>query len=272
MALHRRGVSWPWWRTALWVVGVLILLAVTATGVEGYGMMLFSVHMVQHMTLVMVVPIFLLAGSPVTLILRSLPTTGHRGAVRRGVQRTISSRAMRILTSLPVRWLLFVFGLYGIYFTGLFDALMATVWGHNLMLLHFLGTGLLFFGPIVDADPWPHHSPPIMRLLEAFASVPFHAFFGITVMSATSLIATFFADPPGSWGIAPLADQGTAGGIAWVSSELPTLLLMGIILAQWLRSDQRAAARHDRQALRTGDAELNAYNDRLRAIAESDRV
>lgn len=268
--LRARGVSWPVGRTLAWLAGTVVTLAVTMTGVEGYGMMLFSIHMIQHMVLVMVVPILLLAGAPITLALRALPATGRGGVVRRGLVRLLASTFLKVLTSLPVRWLLFLSALYAIYFTPAFDGLMATVWGHNLMLLHFLGTGLVFFGPLVAVDPWPGAPSPLGRLVEALASTPFHAFFGIALMSATSPIVDFYRNPPSSWAIDVLGDQGAAGGIAWATSEVPTLLLAGVILVQWFKSESRVAKRHDRSEERTGDAVLNAYNERLAAMAQRD--
>ncbi|WP_412160078.1 cytochrome c oxidase assembly protein, partial [Pantoea sp. SIMBA_079] len=68
-----RGASWPVHRPLCWSAGVVIVLAMTATGIDGYGMELFSAHMVQHMVLSMFAPIFLVLGAPVTLALRALP-------------------------------------------------------------------------------------------------------------------------------------------------------------------------------------------------------
>jgi putative copper resistance protein D len=45
---------------------------------------------------------------------------------------------------------------------------------------------------------------------------------------------------------------------------------MIVIAVQWSRSDDREAVRRDRQADRDGDAELNAYNDRLAKLAQRD--
>ena len=266
VTLARRGDQWPVGRTIMWVVGILVVLGVTATGVEGYGMALFSVHMAQHMALAMIAPIFLLLGSPVTLALRALP---GGSVARRAVSSLISSRFARIVTSIPVRWFLFLSGLYGIYFTPIFDHLMTNVWGHNLMLLHFLVTGFLFFGPLVASDPWPTRGTPPMRMLETFASTPFHAFFGIAVMMASTPLSHYFDHR--TWGIDPLSDQATGGGIAWATSEVPTVLVMAIILVQWIRSDTREARRRDRAADRDDDAELVAYNAWLAKIAAEDR-
>ena len=57
--LHGRGVRWPLARILWWFLGLATTLFVTATGVEGYGMELFSIHMLQHMVLNMLVPVLL---------------------------------------------------------------------------------------------------------------------------------------------------------------------------------------------------------------------
>ncbi|MGH3423897.1 MAG: cytochrome c oxidase assembly protein [Nocardioidaceae bacterium] len=269
LRLRRRGVRWPVGRSVAWLLGISLLWAVTATGVEAYGMMLMSVHMIQHMMLTMVVPIVLLLGSPVALALRALPARGRGSGVRSALVRTLRSRPFALLASIPSRWFLFLSGLYAIYFTPIFDDLMSNVWGHNLMLLHFLGTGLLFFAPLVGADPLPGKAPHLLRMLETFASTPFHAFFGIAFMMATTPVVMFFTDPPASWGIDVMSDQNTAGGIAWVFAEVPTMLVMGVIFVQWVRSEQRAEAREARSVQR-GDDELAAYNAYLAELSRRD--
>lgn len=75
--LHRRGDAWPALRTVAFVLGVLTVVLVMCTRLNAYGMVLFSVHMVQHMVLSMLVPILLLLGAPVTLALRALPAAGR---------------------------------------------------------------------------------------------------------------------------------------------------------------------------------------------------
>jgi cytochrome c oxidase assembly factor CtaG len=65
-----------------------------------------------------------------------------------------------------------------------------------------------------------------------------------------------------------LADQYLGGGMAWAMGEIPLILVMGAILVQWFRSDAREAKRFDRSESRTGDEQLEAYNARLRDLAE----
>ncbi|MGK5172983.1 cytochrome c oxidase assembly protein [Geodermatophilus sp. CPCC 205761] len=267
--LRRSGVSWPWWRTAAWVAGCASLFAVTGTWLNGYSMVLFSVHMAQHMVLSMVSPLLLLMGAPVTLALRTLP----RGRRLAGVPRALlldalHSRVGRFVAHPGFTLPLFLAGLYGVYFTPLFDALMDDPLGHQFMLTHFLVTGLLFFGPILGQDPWPRTTGHAGRMLELLIPVPLHAFFGVAVMMAGSLVVRTFANPPAAWDVDVLADQKTAGGIAWSFGELPMVFVMAVVLFSWMGSEERKAKRLDRAAVRTEDAELTAYNARLRAMAD----
>jgi putative copper resistance protein D len=269
VALRRHGVRWPWWRTAALLAGVLSLFAVTGTWLNGYSMALFSVHMAQHMVLSLITPLLLLLGSPVTLALRVLPRgRGTAGTPRALLLEALHSRFARAVSSPLFTVPLFIASLYGVYFTPLFDALMGNPVGHQFMLAHFTGTGLLFFGPIVAADPWPRTIGHPGRMLELLLPVPFHAFFGVAIMMAGSLVVDTFAAPPTAWGVDPLADQGAAGGIAWSFGELPTVLVLAVVFFSWARSEDRRGRTIDRSADRTDDAELAAYNARLRAMAQ----
>jgi putative copper resistance protein D len=272
LLLRRSGVAWSWWRTASWTAGMVSLFAVTGTWLNGYSMALFSVHMFQHMVLAMITPLLILCGAPITLALRTLPRgKGTAGTPRALLLDALHSRFARFVSSPLFAVPLFIASLYGVYFTPLFDALMSNPAGHQLMLAHFVVSGLLFFGPIVAVDPWPRTLTHPARMVELLIPVPFHAFFGVAIMMASSLVVRTFADPPAAWGIDPLRDQGVAGGIAWSFGELPTVLVMAVVFVSWARSDERRARVADRAADRTADAELEAYNARLRALAQGQR-
>ncbi|MGW7291044.1 cytochrome c oxidase assembly protein [Streptomyces xiamenensis] len=262
--LHRRGDRWPVGRTVSFVLGIVSILAVTATALNDYGMVLFSVHMVQHMVLSMVTPILLLLGAPVTLAMRALPPS----APRRLLIAFLHTRYVRVLTSPVFTIPLFIASLYGLYFTPIFDFLMGSRAGHIGMMVHFLAVGLVFFWPIMGVDPGPHRSGYVMRLLELFATMPFHAFFGIALMMGSEPMITTFADPAPSLATDALADQSAAGGIAWAFSEIPTVLVLIALVFQWWASEERTARREDRQADRTNDQALADYNAYLASLAK----
>ncbi|MFI1167269.1 cytochrome c oxidase assembly protein [Streptomyces sp. NPDC020801] len=267
LRLRRRGDSWPVGRTVAYAAGVLTVMLVMCTGLNDYGMVMFSVHMVQHMVISMLSPILILLGAPVTLALRALPPAGKgRKGPRELLLALLHSRYMRIVTHPAFTIPMFIASLYALYFTPIFDFLMGSKAGHIAMMVHFLAVGLAFFWPIMGVDPGPNRPGHLMRMLELFAGMPFHAFFGIALMMASTPMVETFRNPPASLGIEALSDQTAAGGIAWAFSEVPSVLVLLALLFQWYRSEQRQAKRKDRAADRDGDKELEAYNAYLASL------
>jgi cytochrome c oxidase assembly factor CtaG len=287
--LHRRGDPWPPSRTVAWTLGWLVVLVTTSSGLARYGPVLFSVHMVQHMSLTMLAPILLVLGGPITLGLRALrPATepGLRGP-REFLMAFVHSGPSRLLTHPLVALFIYVTSLYAMYFSGLYEAALRGHLAHLLMFGHFLLAGSLFFWILIGVDPAPRVLPYPVRIPLLFVSMVFHAFFGIAIMQSGTVIAASWFDALGrSWGPSALADQQVGGGIAWAFGEIPSLLVIGALFFQWARSDEREQRRSDRAADRAeqrreaamrageepewaGDA-LAAYNRRLRALAEHD--
>jgi cytochrome c oxidase assembly factor CtaG len=272
--LRRRGDAWPGGRTFAWLAGCAVLLVATSSGLGRYSPGVFSVHMVSHMALNMLAPVLLAIGGPVTLALRALPPAGRDAApgVREWLSGLVVSRLARAVTHPLLALVLFVGSFYVLYLTGLFDVALRYHWAHQLMNVHFLLVGYLFFWPLVGSDPAPVRLPHLGRLAVLLAAMPFHAFFGITVMSSNTVLGgDFYRMLALPWVPDLLADQHLGGGISWASGELPMLLVVIVLLTRWARDDAREAARHDRRADADGDAELTAYNSMLARLAGSDR-
>jgi putative copper resistance protein D len=134
------------------------------------------------------------------------------------------------------------------------------------MILHFVFSGYLFAQALVGVDPSPHNPPYPLRLIIVFATMAFHAFFGLSLIYGTGLLAPEWYGAMGrEWGLSPLADQQRGGEVAWSLGEIPTLALAIVVTYSWSRSDDRKNKRRDRQADRDGDQELQAYNAMLSA-------
>ncbi|MEV5409302.1 cytochrome c oxidase assembly protein [Thermopolyspora sp. NPDC052614] len=278
--LARRGDRWPVARTLSWFTGVVILVIATQSGAARYAPVLFSVHMAEHMVLSMLVPIFLVLGAPVTLALRALKPAARRGdrGPREWLTVILHSRVMKVVGHPAYATIIFVGSTYALYFTPLFAAAMQEHLGHIAMTAHFLAAGSLFFWVIIGVDPAPHALPHVWRLLLLFVTMPFHAFFGVALMSMTTVIAEeWYVQLGRTWGASSLADQSAGGGIAWGFGEIPTLIVVIALAFQWYQSDERRARQADRRADAvaartggTGDAELDAYNEYLARLNKSD--
>jgi putative copper export protein len=158
ITLRRRGDSWPVARTISWILGMLVLLYVTNGAPNAYQEYLFSMHMVGHMMLSMLVPVLLVPGAPVTLITR--------------VQRARKDGSWGLrewalwAVHTPYAWFIshplfaafnFAMSLVLFYYTPLFRWATEEHLGHQWMIVHFLITGYLFVQSLIGIDPQPHN-------------------------------------------------------------------------------------------------------------------
>lgn len=271
--VRRRGDSWPIARLLCWLVGLLALTYVTSGAPAVYGMVLFSTHMVGHMALTMVVPLFLVLGAPVTLALKAL---SPRGDGTRGIREwtlvIVHSRFSKIVTHPLFAAGNFVGSIIIFYYSPLFGFALREHVGHELMNLHFLITGYLFVLSMIGTDPVPRRAPFPLRILLLFATMAFHAFFGVALMGSTSLLqASWFGNMGRDWGPSAIADQQIGGAVTWGIGEVPTLLVAIGVAIMWSRSDARESKRTDRAADRNNDADLTAYNNMFANLAEQDK-
>jgi len=267
--MRARGDSWPFLRTLGWVLGWAVFVWATC-GVPGvYGTVLFSAHMLLHMTVSMAVPILLVLAAPVTLALRTLtPRQDKTLGPRELLLGLVHSRYLAVIGNPVVAAAIFFGSLVAFYFSPLFELALRTHTGHVLMILHFLLAGYLFVWVLIGIDPGPRRWPPSLRLVILFVTISFHAFFGVALTTGTTLLApAFYGSLHLPWTVDLLADQRNGGAIAWGVGELPTLILTLLVTLTWVRSDAAESKRVDRQADRDDDADLRAYNAHLAAIS-----
>ena len=269
VTVRRRGVRWPIMRAVSWLTGLAILFWITSGGPAVYGMVTFSGHMIQHMTLTMVAPIFLVMGSPVTLAMRALPVRGDgtRGA-REWILWLVHSTWSKIVTHPIVAAVNFAGSILLFYYTPVFGFALEYHLGHVFMTVHFLLTGYIFCLVLIGRDPLPTRPPHFLRVIILLATMVFHAFFAVALMSAEQLIEPEWFGNMGHGWFPAIDDQHNGGELMWGLGEIPAVLLGVIVCIQWSRDDKREMKRLDREADRTGDAELEAYNQMFAQMAE----
>lgn len=226
--LARRGRSWPFARQ-LTAAGGFACIGGSDVVPEGT----FTGHMVEHLLLAMVGPLLLALSAPITLALQA-----GSPRLRAGLRRALHGRLLGSLSHPVVGFVLFGASTVVLYLTPLLDLSASNTLVHVLVHIHLLTVGSLFVWPLVGADPSPRPFPFGARLLAALAFVPFHAFLGLALLSASSPVA------PDAY--PDLADQRRAASILWTTGELFTLAIAAIVCRAWLRTDRREAARLDR--------------------------
>ena len=275
--LKARGDKWPISRTASFYLSLLIINYAVNGAIGVYSHFGFSYHMIQHMVLGMIAPIPFVLSAPITLALRTLP--GGRDESEEGPRtllvRLLHSSYLKFLTNPVVALLIFDGSLFALYFTGLFGTLMGSHVGHLVMNVHFFLTGVLFFHVIIGVDPNPKRPPNIIRLVILFAAMSIHAFFSISLMSASTLVDGGYLNSIGNpLNLNLLENQFTGGAIGWAMGEIPILFALAAVFVQWMRDDRKESKRIDRNAERASAMgqpdELAKYNQYLAELARKD--
>lgn len=252
--LTRRGDHWSAGRTVAFLAGGIGVIAFAGmSGLGTYDDTMFSLHMIQHMLLAMVAPIFLALGAPITLALRTTPRR-----VRSILLAVLHSRVAKLVTFPLIGWGLYVASPFALYFTGWYPATLDNPVLHELLHLHFLLVGSLFFWPMVGIDPIPGRQSHPFRFLILVSTLPFHAILGLSIYTQTTVIAASHYDALKLSWLDPLADQRVGGGLLWSSGEVVGLIMLGVVAVQWIQASEREAVREDRRLDRLEAAEAAA--------------
>ena len=275
--LSKRGDKWAKGRTASWIVGVALADYATSGGVGVYSHFTFGYHMLAHMILGMIAPIFFVLSAPITLALRTLPQSrdGKERGIRGLLLSFMHSRYVLILSNPVVALLIFDGSLFALYATPLFGHLMKGHTGHLFMDIHFILAGALFFHVIIGVDPNPKRVPHIVRIITLFAAMSIHAWFSITVLMATNpLDGDYFQSLQLAWAPDLLTDQKMGGSIGWALGEVPILIALAATFIQWMREDKKETQRIDRASERAAamgiEDELAEYNRYLAKLNQRD--
>ncbi len=228
-------------RVAAWLGGTVVLALAVLSPIDVYADTLFTVHMVQHLLLTMVAAPLLVAGAPVTLLLRALGP----GRARARVLAALRSRPMAVIGHPAVAWIAFAGTMWISHFSPLFDAALEDPGVHAFEHALYLGVGLLFWWPVVGADPAPHRMRHAARLGYLLLGMPQNAFLGVAIYSARAPLYEHYATLERAWGPPPLVDQQIAGGLMWGAGDFLFLVPLLIAAASWFKAEEAEGRRID---------------------------
>jgi putative copper resistance protein D len=231
----------PAWRVAAWLAGLAAILIALTSVIDVYAEDLLSVHMVQHLLLAMVAPPLLAIGAPVTLLLRiASPEVRHRL-----ILPVLHSKAVRLVASPFVAWPLFAITMWLTHFSPLYNMALEDPVVHLAEHLVFLGTGVLFWWPVVAADPVPQRLGFGARLAYLALHMPVNAAVGLAIYFAPSVLYAHYATLQRMWGPDALTDQQVGGLLMWAAGDLLLLLAIPGVIGVWMRADTRRSTRTD---------------------------
>ena len=236
----------PRWRRWAWLAGLGAYVLAVASPLGYYDTVLFSIHMIQHLLLVMVAAPLLVLAAPLTLLLRVATPAARRD----WILPVLHSRAVRVVAHPVVAWGLFAAVMWFSHFSPLFDAALDDELLHRAEHVLYVVSGLLFWWPIVGADPSPHRIGYGGRVLYLALGMPLSSLLGLVIFSAQTVLYPHYETLVRDWGPPPLDDQAVAGGIMWVGGDAAFVLALVLTVAAWLRFEEREAVREDARLAR----------------------
>ncbi len=250
-------------RVWAWDAGLLVIIVALESPIGTYDTTLFSVHMLQHMLLMMVAAPLLVLGAPVTLLLRVV----RPEARQRLIIPFLHSRPVRFVSHPVVAWLIFTGVAYGAHFSPLFDAALVSDPIHILEHVLFLTAGVLFWWVAIGVDPNPSRLGHGGRVFYMLIGMPWSSFLGLAIFSAPGVLYLHYTTPIRTWGPSPLSDQQVAGGLMWAGGDLVFLIAMVIAIAAWLRAEEAEGKRLDAQLDRAAAREAASTSTMAREAA-----
>ena len=223
----RSGPRWPLRRTLSFLLGLAVVAFATNGSIAVYDQVLFTAHMAGHLALVMVAPVLLVAGHPLSLALAASPPKR-----RERIARIARGRVVSLLTAPPVALASYAVVIVGSHLTGLMDDVMRTDWAGQVEHLVYLLVGCQFFVLVVGNEPirWRLGTPARWLLLAVAMAVD--TFTGIVLLQGTQAVS-MVADP--NVPVDPLSDTRTGGAIMWFGGDALMILVMIVLVFDWLR-------------------------------------
>ena len=244
-SMYLRGArarsGWPIWRTVLFLLGLTALIASLASPIDAIALELFSVHMLQHMLLLVAAAPLLLAGAPVRPLLRGLPRVFRRTVIR-AIAGTSAFRALVHFVRHPlIAAALYVVGLYAWHVPALYDAALDHPAVHVVEHLWFLTAALIFWSVVIDPVPFRATLPYAAR-------IPFLLLVGAAQNTILGGLLAFsdrvyyghYAITAPAYGVDPVTDQRLGGAVMWVPGDLIFLTAASFSFFLWLQSEEQA--------------------------------
>ena len=232
----------PRWRTVAFLAGLTLVGVAVLSPIEHYGNELLWVDFTGFLLLTMIAAPLILLGSPLTLAFRVANKTWRR-RLRRGYRNPVLA-----IASFPaVTWISFAVVTYLWQFSGLTDDAARNVFIRDLQQVMLLAVSLLFWQPVLCADPQRWRLPYPLRAFYVFVEMTHKGLFGGMFLSMNHPMHHSFAERLRTWGPGPMTDQRISILILWIGGNLIFVLALACLVVGWVRYEQRATNRTDRQ-------------------------
>ncbi|HEY3871026.1 MAG TPA: cytochrome c oxidase assembly protein [Actinocrinis sp.] len=254
---HRaRGGQWRIYETALFLSGQGLFGLLTMSFLGAYERTLFWPRAVQNTLVMMVVPMLLALGAPLTLLLENCT---ERQRTR--IMAVLHSRLAKFF-GFPAVVSAFVLSTpFLVYLTPWFETAMRSSVQNEILRFTLLAVGYYYYWMRLRIDPVPHEYPHMISVWITFAEAVTDGGLGIILMWGKYTVAlAYYTALARPWGMTFHQDQLIGGGAIWVFGDLAGLPFIGALWRRMFREDRQEAA--------AVDAELDLVEAEQRATAQ----
>lgn len=267
VVLRRRGVGWPRSRSWCFLLGGLGTIVVVGLSVLGvYSGTLFWVRALQNLLLVMLAPMFLALGAPLTLLREVLPPRARAHA-----SALLHSRAARTLTFPPVVTLVLVVPPLVLYFTGLYELSLRSEVVSGLVGVGLLTAGFIYYWSRLRVDPTPSEGSYLVTMWITMAEVVVDATLGLVLWLGPVVAASYYLGIGRTWGLDMRTDQDIGAGILWIGGDLIGLPFLATIVARMTKEDEEQAVEVDAVLDAAPPSETGLWWEQVPELAERTR-
>jgi len=239
--VRRAGGEWGSGRTFAFIVLGLGFWAIATMAWPGaYQSVLFYARATQTVLLVLVSPLFLAMGKPLTLLIEAYPRAGDR------VKSAVCGRVAKVVTFPAITTLLLVAVPMTMYFTSWYTHVFTSGTVRELTYLILMAPGYVFFWTLLRVDPVPKEYPFGVAMWITAAEVVGDAFFGIAIIADQTILGAAHYHAVGyPYGPSLATSQVLGGGIIWILGDFVGLPFLAVQLIQMMRADKREAEEID---------------------------
>jgi putative membrane protein len=222
------------WRPAAFLTGIISIWIAIGSPLAAFDDVSLTVHMLQHLLLMAIAPLFILLGAPALPFLQGLPQPIARDVIGPFLRWAPLRRFGHLITNPAICWLAATLTLIAWHVPTVFEAALHNDWLHNLEHACFLGAGLLFWWPVVQPWPatarWPRSSVPLYLFA---ATLPCDALSGFLAF-CDRVVYVSYVSAPRLFNIPPLEDQQLAASLMWICVTIVLLVPAVIVTMQIL--------------------------------------
>lgn len=237
---RRRGEKWPPGRTVCFAAGVMSIALVGLSFIGVYADTLFWVRAVQNIVLLMVTPMLLALGAPLTLLREVLPVRR-----RARLSKLLHSGPARLLSYPLVVTMVLVLPLLVLYLTSLYELTLRSTLASGLAGLTVATAGFVYFWTRFRIDPTPRAGSHGITLVITIVEMIADAVLGVVLWLGPIVASDYYAGLGRQWGPSLYTDQLLGAGVLWVGGDVVGLPFILIVVGRMIREDEAHAVQID---------------------------